>query len=92
MLRLYQDLIALRRNETDLADPWLPRLLVDYDEDARWIVMRRGRLTVACNLGAEPVSVPFAGELVLSSDAPDAGDESTVLPPHSFAILRAVDN
>ena len=92
LLRLYQDLIALRRSETDLADPWLQRLLVDYDEDARWIVMRRGRLTVACNLGAEPVTVPFAGELVLCSDSPDVGDESTELPPHSFAILRAVDN
>jgi maltooligosyltrehalose trehalohydrolase len=92
LLRLYQDLIALRRNETDLADPWLQRLLVDYDEDARWIVMRRSRLTVACNLGAEPVSVPFAGELVLYSDPPGVGDESTVLPPHSFVILRAVDN
>ena len=92
LLRLYQDLIALRRNETDLADPWLQRLLVDYDEDARWIVMRRGRLTVACNLGAEPVSVPFAGDLVLCSDPPDVGDESTELAPYSFAILRAVDN
>jgi len=92
LLRLYQDLIALRRNETDLSDPWLQRLVVDYDEDARWIVVRRSRLTVACNLGAEPVSVPFAGELVLCSDPPDVGDESTVLPPHSFVILRAVDN
>jgi maltooligosyltrehalose trehalohydrolase len=92
LLRLYQDLIALRRNETDLADPWLQGLLVDYDEGARWIVMRRSRLTVACNLGAEPVSVPFAGELVLCSDPPDVGDESTVLPPHSFVILCAVDN
>jgi maltooligosyltrehalose trehalohydrolase len=54
--------------------------------------MRRSRLTVACNLGAEPVSVPFAGELVLCSDHPDVADESTVLPPHSFVILRAVDN
>jgi maltooligosyltrehalose trehalohydrolase len=90
--RLYQDLIALRRNETDLADPWLQRLLVDYDEEARWIVMRRGRLTVACNLGTEPVGVPFAGELVLCSDPPDIGDGSTVLPPHSFVILRTVDN
>jgi maltooligosyltrehalose trehalohydrolase len=85
-------LIALRRNETDLADPWLPRLLVDYDEDARWIAMHRGRLTVACNLGAESVRVPFTGELVLCSDSPDVGDESTALAPHSFVILRAVDN
>ena len=92
LLRLYQNLITLRRSETDLADPWLPRLLVDYDEDARWISMRRGQLTVACNLGAEPVTVPYAGDLVLCSDSPDVGDESTELAPYSFAILRAVDN
>ena len=92
LLRLYQNLITLRRNETDLADPWLPRLIVDYDEDARWISMRRGRLTVACNLGAEPVTVPYAGDLVLCSDSPGVGDESTELAPYSFAILRAVDN
>ncbi|HZC91737.1 MAG TPA: malto-oligosyltrehalose trehalohydrolase, partial [Mycobacterium sp.] len=63
--RIYQTLIALRRGETDLADPWLGHLMVDYDEEKRWIVMRRGRLAIACNLGAEPVSVPFTGDPVL---------------------------
>jgi maltooligosyltrehalose trehalohydrolase len=92
LLRVYHDLIALRRNETDLADPWLEHLIIDYDEDARWIVMRRGRLAVACNLGAEPVAVPFTGELVLSSDSPSVSDDSTELAAYSFAILRAVDN
>ena len=92
LLRIYQDLIALRRSETDLADPWLEHLIVDYDEEARWIVMRRGRLAVACNLGTEPAAVPFTGELVLSSDSPRVAEESTELAPHSFAILRAVDN
>ena len=92
LLRLYRDLIALRRNETDLADPWLEHLVVDYDEDHRWIVMRRGRLAVACNLGTEPATVPFTGELVLARIHPASAQESTELPPHSFAILRAVDN
>ena len=90
--RIYQNLIALRRGETDLADPWLDHLMVDYDEEKRWIVMRRGRLAIACNLGAEPVAVPFTGELVLCWDSPAVGDESTELPPYSFAIMRAVDN
>ena len=92
LLRVYHGLIALRRSETDLADPWLEHLIIDYDEDARWIVMRRGRLAVACNLGAEPVAVPFTGELVLSSDSPSVSDDSTELAAYSFAILRAVDN
>ncbi len=88
LLQLYKDLIALRRSESDLADPWLDNLIVDYDEADRWIALRRGGLTVACNLGAEPVRVPFAGELVLSSESLSVGDHSTELPPQSFAILR----
>ncbi len=88
LLQLYRDLIALRRNEPDLCDPWLDNLIVDYDEQSRWIALRRGTLTVACNLGAEPVLVPFAGELVLSSESVDVRDQSTELPPHSFAVLR----
>ena len=92
LLRIYQALIALRRGQTDLADPWLDHLTVDYDEDNRWIVVRRGRTAIACNLGAEETTVPFAGELVLCSDPPDIDDTSTRLRPYSFAILRAVDN
>jgi maltooligosyltrehalose trehalohydrolase len=89
--RIYHDLIALRRSETDLADPWLDHVVIDYDEDQRWIVMHRGRLAVACNLGAEAVSVPFTGELVLCSAPPGLG-ATTELQPYSFAILRAVDS
>ena len=88
---LYHDLIALRRSETDLADPWLDHLSIDYDEDRRWIVMHRGRLAIACNLGAEATGVPFTGEVVLCSAPPGVG-ATTELQPCSFAILRAVDN
>jgi maltooligosyltrehalose trehalohydrolase len=88
LLQLYRDLIALRRNESDLADPWLENLIVDFDEQDRWIVLRRGSLTLACNLGSKPVSVPCAGELVLFSEPVSVGDGHTELPSHSFAILR----
>jgi maltooligosyltrehalose trehalohydrolase len=89
--RLYRDLIALRRTETDLADPWLDHMAIDYDEDRRWIVIHRGRLAIACNLAAKAVSVPFTGEVVLCSASPDIG-ATTELPPYSFAILRTVDS
>jgi maltooligosyltrehalose trehalohydrolase len=88
LLGVYRDLIALRRSEPDLGDPWLDKVIVDYDEESRWIALRRGTLTVACNLGVEPASVPFTGELVLGSEPVDLGDQNTQLPPHSFAILR----
>jgi maltooligosyltrehalose trehalohydrolase len=85
---LYRDLITLRRNETDLADPWLDHLVVDYDEGQRWIVMRRGRLAIACNLGVGAATVPITGELVLAWNPPAVGNAATELPGHSFAILR----
>ena len=86
--RLYRDLIALRHNEPDLADPWLDHLVVDFDEDQHWIVVRRNRLAIACNLGAETATVPVAGELVLAWDTPTVNGETSELPAQSFAILR----
>ncbi len=88
LLALYRDLIALRRTEADLADPWLGDLVVDYDEDRRWIMVRRGRLVIACNLGGAATSVPVVGEVVLAWNPPNVGETATELPAHSFAILR----
>jgi maltooligosyltrehalose trehalohydrolase len=91
LLDLYRDLIALRHNEPDLVDPWLKHLVIDYDEDQHWIMMRRNRLVIACNLGTETTTVPVTGEPVLAWVTPTAGDEAgdtTDLPAHSFAILR----
>jgi maltooligosyltrehalose trehalohydrolase len=94
--RLYRDLIALRRNHPDLADPWLEHLTVDYDEDQGWIAVVRGRLRIVCNLGTEPVRVPVGGDVVLAWGQPAADADGTVLQGHSFVILsvpdRPVDN
>ncbi|UNB55340.1 malto-oligosyltrehalose trehalohydrolase [Mycolicibacterium sp. YH-1] len=89
LLEVYRGLIALRRNEPDLADPWLDHLRIDFDERQHWIVMHRGALAIACNLGATPADVPITGEVLLAWDQPIVG-ETTVLPGHSFAILRTV--
>ena len=86
--RVYQQLIALRHNEPDLADPWLDHLRVDYDEAQRWIVMYRGSLAVVCNLGTEAVDVPVAGEVILAWGEPEADLKTSRLEGHSFAILR----
>ncbi len=87
---LYRDLIALRHTEADLADPWLDHLHVEFDERQRWIVMRRGALSIACNLGEDATSVPVTGELVLAWGEPEPGPDATTLAGHSFAILRTV--
>ncbi|HET7667138.1 MAG TPA: malto-oligosyltrehalose trehalohydrolase [Mycobacterium sp.] len=87
--QVYRQLIALRHNEPDLADPWLDHMRVDYDETDRWIVMHRGSLAIACNLGTEAVDIQLTGEVVLAWDEPKVA-ETTRLAGHSFAILRTV--
>ncbi|MGV0603839.1 malto-oligosyltrehalose trehalohydrolase [Mycolicibacterium sp. XJ1904] len=86
--RVYRDLIVLRHNEPDMADPWLGSLGIDYDEDRRWIVMHRGSLSIACNLGTDAVDVPVTGEVVLAWGAPEVAEKTTRLEGHSFAVIR----
>ena len=88
LLEFYRGLIRLRHTDPDLADPWLGHLEVDVDEDDRWIVLRRGRVVIACNLGDDEASVPAAGESVLSWGEPATGTEATRMPAHSVAVLR----
>ncbi|RRR46355.1 malto-oligosyltrehalose trehalohydrolase [Mycolicibacter terrae] len=87
LLGVYNALIRLR-SDADLADPWLGDLQVDYDEDQRWITMRRGRLVLACNLNDAPVSVPASGEVVLAWGAPRFDEEMMQVPGQSFVVLR----
>ena len=90
--RVYRDLIALRHTEPDMADPWLDHLGIDYDEEHRWIVMHRGSLAIACNLGADAVTVPVTGDAVLAWGEPTVGAKGTQLDGHSFAVLRRSDS
>ena len=84
----YRELIRLRRT-ADLADPWLGHLRIDFDEDHRWIVMHRGSLAFACNMGPEPVSVAVAGPVLLECGEIRAGVDSTELAAHSVAVIRS---
>lgn len=84
---VYRRLIELRHTDPDMADPWLDHLDVEFDEEHRWIVMHRGKLSIACNLGPEPTAIPVSGEVVLAWGEPGSGD-STVLAGHSFAVFR----
>jgi maltooligosyltrehalose trehalohydrolase len=86
--RLYRELIALRRNEPDLADFWLDHMAVEFDEEHKWIVLRRGGLAIACNLGARTAVVPVTGQVVLAWETPHTEAKETTLAGHSFAVLR----
>jgi len=92
LLTWYQDLIALRRAEPDLADPSFASVSVHFDEDERWIVVRRGALRVAANLSTEPRTVPLdvpVAKILLASDpAALARADAVMLPAESIAVLR----
>ena len=47
----HRDLIALRGRYPELRDGRLEYVAVEFDEDQRWLSFRRGRVTVAFNIG-----------------------------------------
>ncbi|MEW1720096.1 malto-oligosyltrehalose trehalohydrolase [Streptomyces sp. NPDC093109] len=92
LLAWYGELIALRRDQPDLADPDLAAVRVAYDEAARWLTYRRGDVRVAVNLSAEPVEIPLDGggfRVLATWDRPEpAGNGGALrLPPESCVVL-----
>jgi maltooligosyltrehalose trehalohydrolase len=71
LLAWTRSLIALRRTRLDLSDGRRDRVHVTCDEQARWLVVRRGSTAVACNLRAErqPIPVPGTPDGVLLASA-----------------------
>jgi len=91
ILALYRDLIRLRSKHPDLADPRLDRVTVDFDEEARWIVIHRGGFDVLANLADHPQALPTAGSgdvLFTTDDDPRADGPQLTLPARSAAIVR----
>ncbi|HXC85698.1 MAG TPA: malto-oligosyltrehalose trehalohydrolase [Trebonia sp.] len=93
LLSWYRSLIALRRARPELTDPRLDQVRADYDEQARWLLITRGPLRVAANLGTAPAKIPVppAGpplKLLLASTK-DINPKSGAihLPPASFAVV-----
>jgi maltooligosyltrehalose trehalohydrolase len=90
VLALYRRLIALRATQPELRDPDLTRVRVDYDDDARWLVVVRGQLRVVANLGAEEQSVPLhATDVQLATAEHRVGTDEIALAGESAAIARA---
>ena len=92
LLDWYRRLIALRRRRPELTDPRLDAVEVAYDEEARWLVVARGGLRVAVNLGAERQALPLDGPplSVLLSSAPGFvyRDGRIELDPETLAVVE----
>ncbi len=101
LLDWYRSLIALRRTRPELTDPRLDQVRVAFDEDARWLLVRRGALLIAANLDGGPVEIPVAsgaagstalgpGPVILGSDPGISVTPGAVrLPAASFAVVEA---
>jgi maltooligosyltrehalose trehalohydrolase len=86
----YRALIALRRATPELHDGRRDLTEVTHDEDAGWLTLRRGPIAVAVNLGADPVTLPLGGELLLRYPASVVVAEGEVtLPPDGVVVMRA---
>ena len=86
LLALYRELIRLRRERPELSDPRLDRLTVV--QDGSWLVLHRGTLRLAVNLGPDKVTVPLGGEPVATLLAWGGADGGAELPGESFALVE----
>ena len=91
MLALYRDLIRLRAERPELADPRLDRFAVRGEDS--WLVLSRGPLRLVCNWGDTPVDVPLdvrpAITLLRWGDvAPHPGGAH--LSPESFVLIDSL--
>jgi maltooligosyltrehalose trehalohydrolase len=90
LLRLHRELIALRKAWPELSDPWLDEVEADVDEEARTVVLHRGRLRVAVNLGGHAVNLDLGpiGRILLASEPVEGRGRALTVPPESFAVVQ----
>ncbi len=89
MLEWYRSLIALRRRIPDITDPDLAATEVTFSDSDGQLILRRGRVTVAINVGAVavPLTVPAGAMVVASHPTFDPAGRPSVLDPDGIAII-----
>ena len=95
LLALYRDLAGLRRRFSDLTDPRLGRVSVDFDEADGWLRFGRGAIDIVINLSTSGRWVPTVNGTVLlafannADAAPEPGAGRVLVAPHSVTVLGA---
>ena len=93
LLDWYSRLIRLRRQMPGLCDGLLDQVKTDFDECAKWLVMKRGPIAVACNLASSRQCVPIKNSgkdtrLIMASELEVKFLVGAIeLPPDGVAIL-----
>jgi maltooligosyltrehalose trehalohydrolase len=91
LLQWYRDLIALRRSSPDLQVDDLRTVGVQFGES--WVVVSRGHLTVAVNLGEDDAVLPVPQSWVVELGWGEIGGDGGQLRvgPDAVAVLRTQD-
>ena len=97
MLDWHRRLIRLRHEFAALSDGRLDGVSVTFDEQAKWLVMARGPIAVACNLSQRrqqtPLSTGKEARILLASEKETQLVANRVeLPPDSVAVVEANGN
>ncbi|MDQ6875268.1 MAG: malto-oligosyltrehalose trehalohydrolase [Actinomycetota bacterium] len=61
VLDFYRKAIAVRRQRSELTDPRLDAVSVDFSEEGRWLVVTRAGLRIVVNFADERQTVPLDG-------------------------------
>ena len=95
MYQWYRALIRLRKGSSSLNDGRPGQTKVIFDEEASWLVMQRGLVTVMCNLGKETAHLENstgAPLLLASHTGVEVKDSRVMLPAMSVAIFTSEAN
>jgi maltooligosyltrehalose trehalohydrolase len=91
ILKMYKQLIALRRSRPDLSDPRLDQVEVWHGD--QYVVMKRGQCTVAANLAGFPqtISLRSVPSKVLLATEPGVvlQRDRVELPPESAVVVAS---
>jgi maltooligosyltrehalose trehalohydrolase len=95
MLDWHRRLIRLRHEFAALSDGRLDRVTVTFDEQAKWLVMARGPIALACNLSERrqqtPLSTGKDARILLASEKEiQLVGNGIELAPESVAIVEAI--
>jgi maltooligosyltrehalose trehalohydrolase len=94
LLEWHKSLIALRRATLELHDGRRDLVRTTHDEDARWLLVERGPITVAANFSDKLAVVPLpasrtASIALTSVEPPKVTGDEVGLGPESVTIFRA---
>lgn len=92
ILGWYRELIGFRKKHPQLAAGSFKNVIVQYDEAAKWLILKRGYFALVCNFASHAQDIILAEfdfrEIHLSSETGVQYDNTSLhLPPFSVALL-----